>query len=85
MKAKKILAQLRGLLDSDRKTQAREIKTLQKLLKKLKEKERTLEAKLQDTQEPAQREKLQEKLDVIYRQRRKGIDRVRELKAELTS
>ncbi|SFC31453.1 hypothetical protein SAMN05660443_2209 [Marinospirillum celere] len=82
MKLKKLMARVSDFLDADSKTQLEEIKSIRKVLKELKSKERDLKDKI--AQVPAKntedKEELQIKLDVIYAQRKKGLDRVKELK-----
>ncbi|WP_114416822.1 hypothetical protein [Marinospirillum perlucidum] len=82
MKLKKLLEQVGDFLDADSKTQAKEIKSIRKVLKELKKKEHKLKAELKGLPkaEEEARDELQIKLDVIYAQRKKGLDRVRELK-----
>lgn len=82
MKLKRLLEKLSRFLDANSKTQQQEIKSTRKVLKVLKEKEHKLQAKLANRQayEADEIEALQLKLDVIYAQRRKGIERVQALK-----
>jgi 3-methyladenine DNA glycosylase AlkC len=80
MKAKKLLERVRRFLDADTQTQLEQIKSIRKTLKQLKEKERELQDELSHEQEPEARESLQNKLDVIYAQRKKGLDQIRQLK-----
>lgn len=82
MKVKKLLARLSNFLDADNKTQQEEIKSTRKVLKVLKTKEHDLRAKLVNKleQDPEEAESLQLKLDVIYAQRRKGVERIKALK-----
>lgn len=81
MKAKKLLARLNAFMDADLRTQQEEMKSIRKVLKELKEKERKLQKKIEKPEAAEAREALQLQLDVIYAQRRKGLDRVREIKA----
>lgn len=80
MKAKKLLERVMRFLDADTQTQLEQIKSIRKILKQLKEKERELQGELSHEQEPEAREALQNKLDVIYAQRRKGLDQIKHLK-----
>ncbi|WP_006788379.1 hypothetical protein [Thiorhodospira sibirica] len=79
MKTKQLLAKLGALLNADLKTQQEECKSIKKLLKKLKKKERELRADLARTHIPSEREEISSKLEIIYAQRTKGIKRLREL------
>lgn len=84
MKLKKLIERVSEFLDADTKTQMDEIKSLRRILKELKHKERQLAAKLQKLpDQDEEREELQIKLDVIYAQRKKGLERAKEIKAKL--
>lgn len=80
MKAKKLLERVRHFLDADTKTQLEQIKSIRNILKQLKQKERKLQDELSHEQEPELLEALQNKLDVIYAQRKKGLDQIKRLK-----
>lgn len=80
MKTKKLLARLSGFLDADRSAQAREIDSIRKVLKQLKEKERKLQRKLEEKPDREDRDEIAAKLRIIYAQRRKGVERVRALR-----
>lgn len=83
MKIKKLMERLTRFLDADTKTQMEEIRSIRKVLKALKEKERKLRDKLERGVEGETAEELQIKLDVIYAQRRKGVERVQALRESL--
>lgn len=85
MKVKKLLAKLSQFLDADNKTQQEEIRATRKILKELKSKEHDLRKKMavKLEQDPEEVESLQLKLDVIYAQRRKGVERIKALKLAL--
>lgn len=87
MSVKKLLGRLSQFLDEDSKTQLEEIRSIRKVLKELKAKEHVLREKLaiKQQQDPEDAEALQLKLDVIYAQRRKGVERVQALKHALPS
>jgi cytoplasmic iron level regulating protein YaaA (DUF328/UPF0246 family) len=80
MKTRKLLARLADFLDADRAAQQAEIESIRKVLKKLKEKERNLRDKLDEETEPEERKAIAAKLDVVYAQRRKGLERVRAIR-----
>ncbi|KGK42351.1 hypothetical protein LH51_07970 [Nitrincola sp. A-D6] len=80
MKAKKLLDRVRRFLDADSQTQLEQVSSIRKILKQLKEKERQLQDELKHEKEPEAQEVLQNKLDVIYAQRRKGLDQIKHLK-----
>lgn len=85
MKAKSLLERLNQFLDADSKTQQEEIKSIRSVLKDLKSKEHNLRTKLSNKlqQDPEETDALQLKLDVIYAQRRKGIELIQALKNNL--
>jgi len=84
MKLKKLMERVGDFLDADTKTQMEEVKSLRKVLKELKSKERDLQAKLQEMPDKGDdKDELQIKLDVIYAQRKKGLERAKEIKAKL--
>ncbi|WP_206057499.1 hypothetical protein [Nitrincola schmidtii] len=85
MKAKKLLERVKQFLDADRHTQLDKIRSIRKVLKELKEKERMLREQLEHEKDSETKESLQLRLDVIYAQRKKGVDRVQELKEGLKS
>lgn len=80
MATKKLLAKLGRFLDADRASQRKEIDSIRKVLKKLKHKERDLREKLPKAPAGEERDEIAAKLEVIYAQRRKGLDRVKELR-----
>ncbi|WP_409526109.1 hypothetical protein [Nitrincola sp. MINF-07-Sa-05] len=82
MKTKNLLSRLTRFLDADNKTQLKEIKSIRELLKKLKQKERDLKEKLEKRPDREDADDIRIKLDVIYAQRMKGLDRVRQIKQE---
>jgi len=82
MKTKNLLSRLTRFLDADTKTQQKEIKSIRELLKKLKQKERDLKEKLDKRPDREDADDIRIKLDVIYAQRLKGLDRVRQIKEE---
>lgn len=84
MKLKKMLEQLVEFFDADLHNQRKELQSIQKVLRKLKQKERDLKAELEAGIEDAdQAAELQDKLSVIYAQRTKGVDLVKSIKKEL--
>lgn len=83
MKAKKLMERLGRFLDADTSTQQDEVKSIRKVLKELKEKERSLREKLEKNPKREDADELQIKLDVIYAQRKKGLERVKVLKSSI--
>lgn len=80
MKSKTLLARLSAFLNADEAAQQREVKAVKKILKALKDKETALKRRLQESADEEERAALQTKLEVLYAQRRKGIERVKALK-----
>ncbi len=80
MKTRKLLERLADFLDADKAAQQAEIKSIRKVLKKLKEKERNLREKLNEETDPDQLGAIAAKLDVVHAQRRKGLERVRAIR-----
>lgn len=83
MKLKKLMERLTRFLDADSSTQKEEIKSIRKVLKELKQKERSLAEKLEKKPKRDDADELQIKLDVIYAQRKKGLERVKALKSAM--
>ncbi|MBE0506423.1 MAG: hypothetical protein IBX50_06835 [Marinospirillum sp.] len=83
MKMKKLMERLTRFLDADTSTQQNEIKSIRKVLKELKDKERSLREKLEKNPRREDADELQIKLDVIYAQRKKGLERVQVLKSSI--
>lgn len=82
MKSKKLLARLSDFLGADETTQRRESNAIKKVLKALKNKERKLQKRLAETSDKGERAALQTKLDVIYAQRLKGVERIRTIQGD---
>ena len=79
MKTKKLLARLREFLDAEGVQQRREIKSIREVLKQIKKKQRKLQGKLETDPEREDRGEIQAKLEIVYAQRRKGLERVQAL------
>lgn len=79
MKKKKLLKKLQAFFDLDERSKRAKKKELLKILKKLKEKERKMDAKLKATPNESERQELAKELDIIYAQRKKGINLIKEL------
>lgn len=83
MKLKKLVRKLSGYLDADRREQLEQYDSIKKVLKKLKKKNDKLREAIETTDDEAEREALQKKLDVIAAQRQKGLQLLRQLKETL--
>ena len=79
MKTMKLIEKLGKLMQ--RPPEEAKLKKLRKTIKALKDKQEELEEKLKRTRGKHSRERLQQKIDVLRAQRRKGADLYRELKA----
>ena len=79
MKTMKLIAKIQALLQ--RPPEETELKKLRKTIKALKEKQEDLEHKLKRTQGKHARQRLQQKIDVLYAQRKKGAAAYHKLKA----
>lgn len=79
MKTKHLLAKLNALVNTQASIQQEEIRSIKKLLKKLKQKERDLRKKLEHHKDEDERAEIATKIEVIYAQRMKGVERLRAL------
>jgi predicted ribosome quality control (RQC) complex YloA/Tae2 family protein len=80
MKVKKLLERLNDFLTADEKTQQQEIEGIRKVLKALKDKEKDIRRQLENSSDAEEADALQTKLDVIYAQRSKGVEHVKQLR-----
>lgn len=80
MKTTKLVAKIQKLLQ--RPPEETKIKKLRKTIKALKAKQEELEGKLKRTHGHHDRKRLQQKIEVLEAQRRKGAELYRRLKAE---
>lgn len=78
MKQKKLLEKLKIFFDSDAREREKQKSDIKDILKKLKKKERNLKEKLDTESDPEKSNRLQQKIDVIYAQRKKGIKLIKE-------
>ncbi len=79
MKQKKLLAKLKTFFDSDAREREKQKSDIKNILKKLKKRERKLKGKLEDEKNADKCKRLQQQIDVIYAQRKKGIKLIKEL------
>lgn len=79
MKTKKALRKLKNLLSADQRAQLAKYDSLEKVLRKLGEKEAAFREKLTDEEDEDRRHEILQKLEVIEAQREKGA----KLKAEI--
>ncbi len=82
MKAPKLLKIVNRYLSADKNKQHKHVKCFKDVLKKLKKKERILKKKLEHEKDQAICKQLKKELAIIYAQRKKGIDAVKQFKKE---
>jgi hypothetical protein len=80
MKTYRLLARLSEFLGSDSQAQRRERRAILEIMGKLRAKERKFQQRLEETTEPEERESLEGRLRVVRAQRRKGVERLLELR-----
>lgn len=80
MKTYRLLARLSEFLGSDSQAQRREQRTILGIMGKLRAKERKFQRRLAATTDPEERETLEGRLRVVHAQRRKGVERLLELR-----
>jgi hypothetical protein len=73
MGTEKLIEKMHGLLKLDREQLQKKRDKVRSLLKKLKKKQKDLEEKLNKEKDEEKKKRLEQKLKVIYAQRRKGI------------
>ena len=80
MSKKKLLEKLQKFFDADQQEKLKHTEEIKKILKKLKEKERKIQQKLEVCDDAEKAVELQKELDIIYAQRMKGVKIVKEIK-----
>lgn len=80
MKTTKLIQRIQKLLN--RSPEETKLKNLRKTIKQLRNKQRDLEKKLKHSHGKYQRRRLQQKIDLLYLQRGKGLEVYRRIKAE---
>ena len=78
MKTRKLLAQLMAYLDGDARQRRRERDDLMTVLDKLKRREKKLKRQLDDERDAERRVVLQQEIDIIHAQRKKGVRLLKE-------
>lgn len=79
MSKKKLLEKLQEFFDANHHEKKKHIEEIKKVLKKLKQKERKIQQKLELCEEVETAVELQQELDIIYAQRMKGVKIVKEI------
>ena len=79
MSKKKLLEKLQQFFNADQQEKANQREEIQKILKKLKEKERKIQHKLEICSDTDKVLELSKELDIIYAQRMKGVKIVKQM------
>jgi len=79
MSKKKLLEKLQTFFAADQQEKVKHTAKIKKILKKLKQKERKIQQKLDDCVNTDEAVELQQELDIIYAQRMKGVKVVKAL------
>ncbi len=74
-----MLDKLKSFFDLEDRERSKQKKDIKILLKKLKTRERKLKNKLDNEKKSEKRKRIQQEIDVIYAQRKKGIKLIKEL------
>jgi len=82
MKLTKILTKLNDILDDDRRAQLQEIEALKTSIKRLKKKYKEFEGRCEAEDDEKKKVKLQEKINIIRAQRKKGLKLLKSLREE---
>ena len=80
-KVKKLLRKVRGFLDDDYKDQLKQADSIQKVLKKLKNRQKALEKQAESNSSSS----LQDQIRVVKAQRKKGLSVLKKLREETRS
>ena len=79
MSKKQLLEKLQEFFDADQHEKKKHIEQIKKVLKKLKQKERKIQQKLELCDDADTAIELQKELDIIYAQRMKGVKIVKQI------
>jgi len=82
VKVKKLLDKLTGILSDERHAQMEKYKSLKKVLKALRVEKVKLEKELANTTAPQPRHDIESRLKIISKQRKKGLEVLKDLKKE---
>ena len=80
MKVGRLIEKVGKLLSADRRKQEARRAKLRSLLKEMKQRARELAAEIEDSRDATERAELEQKLQVLTEQRRKGVNLYRDLK-----
>lgn len=81
MKTGKMLDRIRSFMDADQRAQIKQADAIKEILHKLKKKERHLKEKLENCKNSKEAEKLKVKVAVCHAQRKKGLAKLKEIRA----
>jgi hypothetical protein len=82
VKVKKLLDKLTDILSDERHAQMEKYKSLKKVLKALRVEKVKLEKELANTTDPQPRYDIESRLKIISKQRKKGLEVLKDLKKE---
>lgn len=82
MKTKKLIGIINDIIDEDSRAQVNEIKALKSALQKLKGKAKALYKEAQNEKDDAKVKALNDKIEIICAQRKKGIKLLKKLKKD---
>ncbi|MET0106161.1 MAG: hypothetical protein ABW072_13615 [Sedimenticola sp.] len=80
MKTPKLIKRVNEYLDASKNKQREQKESIKEILKKLKKKERALKEKLGKEKSAKNKKRLQQDLDIIFAQRKKGLKALKKLK-----
>jgi rubrerythrin len=80
MTSTRLFAKLRALIEDTTNTDKKHIRKLRKVLRKLKDRQNTLRESLEETDNPQERRKIEQELEVLNLQRSKGAEVYKQLK-----
>lgn len=80
---KKYLEKLRAFFDADYNQKLEQIDSVKQILDKLKKTKQKLREKIADEQDAKQRKNLEEEFKVVQKQRKKGVQVLKELQKNL--
>jgi hypothetical protein len=79
VKTRKLIDRIRALFNEDLRNSHKIQQALHEVLEKLRKKEKKLCALLEAEQDADKRERLQMKIDLVHSQRKKGIDKLKQV------
>lgn len=79
MKTRKLIDRIRALFNEDLRSSHNTQQALLEVLEKLRRKEKKLCAQLESEQDAEKRKRLQLKIDLVHSQRKKGIDKLKQV------